>query len=75
MRLLNVESRKLEEFEAEKQIPLYAILSHTWGKTTDEVKLQDLEDPDVTHKPGYRKIEYCCKQAECDGLEWAWIDT
>jgi hypothetical protein len=65
----------LEEFVAEEDIPPDAILSHTWGKASDEVKLQDLGDPSVKEKPGYQKIEYCCKQALRDSLEWVWVDT
>jgi hypothetical protein len=26
-------------------------------------------------KEGFKKIEYCCKQAAEDGWEWAWVDT
>ncbi|KXH39011.1 HET domain-containing protein [Colletotrichum salicis] len=39
MRLINVNSLRLEEF-FDDSIPKYAILSHTWGK--DEVTYQDL---------------------------------
>lgn len=75
MRLLNATSRQLEEFVGEDEIPPYAILSHTWGKPADEVKLQDLNDRSVKKKIGYRKIAYCCEQALEDGLEWVWVDT
>jgi hypothetical protein len=74
MRLLNATTRQLEEFVAE-EIPPYAILSHTWGKAADEVKLQDLNDVNVEEKRGYQKIDYCCKQALKDGLQWVWVDT
>ncbi|KAF6836345.1 HET domain-containing protein [Colletotrichum musicola] len=40
MRLVNVNTLKLEEF-FNANIPRYAILSHTWGK--DEVTFQDLD--------------------------------
>ncbi|KAK1453902.1 HET domain-containing protein [Colletotrichum melonis] len=39
MRLINVNTLQLEEF-FDDEIPLYTILSHTWGK--DEVTFQDL---------------------------------
>jgi hypothetical protein len=68
MRLLNATTRQLEEFVAEEEISLYAILSHTCGKAADEVKLQELSDSRVKEKPGYQKIDYCCKQALQDGL-------
>lgn len=75
MRLLNAITRQLEEFVAEGEIPRYAILSHTWGKVTDEVKLQDLSEPNAKEKSGYGKIDYCCKQALEDDIEWVWVDT
>jgi hypothetical protein len=75
MRLLNATTRQLEEFVAEEEIPPYAILSHTWGKAADEVKLQELSDSRVKEKPGYQKIDYCCKQALQDGFQWVWVDT
>jgi hypothetical protein len=75
MRLLNAITRQLEEFVAEEEIPPYAILSHTWGKAADEVKLQELSDPRAKEKPGYQKIDYCCKEALQDGFQWVWVDT
>ncbi|KAI4694050.1 uncharacterized protein J4E84_002630 [Alternaria hordeiaustralica] len=72
MRLLNVNTRQLEEFFGDA-IPLYAILSHTWGK--EEVTLQDLSREGHQQKQGYAKIEGCCQQAIEDDLLWVWIDT
>ena len=83
MRLLNTTTKQLSEF-FDEQRPPYAILSHRWG--TDEVSLQDLnrfhesspQHPSsslILSKAGYRKIEACCNQALCDGLQWAWVDT
>ena len=43
MRLLNVNSRKLEEF-FNKPVPAYAILSHIWGE--DEIVYQDFQQSD-----------------------------
>jgi hypothetical protein len=42
MRLLNVESFKLESHDDEKTIPPYLILSHRWGE--DEVLFDDLQE-------------------------------
>lgn len=75
MRLLNAKTRLLEEFMGDEGVPKYAILSHTWGKPADEVKLQDLIDINVRDKVGYQKIDYCCLQALKEGIEWVWIDT
>ncbi|KAK6611224.1 NB-ARC and TPR domain protein [Botrytis cinerea] len=59
------------------EVPAYAILSHTWGE--EEVVYQDLEnDKDkskVVNKAGWRKIQFCAKQAAKDGLEYFWVDT
>jgi hypothetical protein len=72
MRLLNVNTRQLEEFFGDT-IPPYAILSHTWGK--EEVTLQDLSREGHQQKQGYAKIEGCCQQAIKDDLSWVWVDT
>ncbi|KAH6681655.1 putative ankyrin repeat-containing protein [Halenospora varia] len=52
MRLLNTTKRKLEEFGGNK-IPLYAILSHTWGES--EITFQDIKGDDVEKRVGYEK--------------------
>ncbi|KAI0202424.1 heterokaryon incompatibility protein-domain-containing protein [Astrocystis sublimbata] len=74
MRLLHTQTRQMREFASctEK----YAILSHTWG--LDEVTLwdwQNLSPADLESKEGYRKIDFCCKQALQDGYDWVWVDT
>ena len=75
MRLINVETLKLEEFFGDA-IPPYAILSHTWGKDKDEVSFWDIKKGNI-EKAGSRpiKLEGCCRQAMEDGLGYAWIDT
>lgn len=73
MRLLNVRTRTFEEFIG-SEIPLYAILSHTWGH--DEVSFKDMEVPSRCYKKdGFDKIRRTCEQASKDCLEYAWIDT
>ncbi|KAK1510403.1 HET domain-containing protein [Colletotrichum costaricense] len=71
MRLLNVETRRLQEFFGE--VPRYVILSHTWGN--DEVTFQDLDRPDHTKKRGYTKIDGICCLAARNGFKWVWVDT
>lgn len=56
-------------------VPLYAILSHTWGPNKDEVTFIDLETDRGRTKPGYKKIVFCGKQARHDGLQYFWINT
>jgi hypothetical protein len=54
-------------------IPLYAILSHTWGP--EEVTFQDIIDGDGTCKTGFDKIRFCGEQARRDGWQYFWVDT
>ena len=72
MRLLNTSNLKLYEFH-DKDIPYYAILSHTW--TEQEVSLQMLEDPNSKTLAGYIKIKRCCELALSEGWKYLWIDT
>jgi hypothetical protein len=70
MRLLNVRTRRLEEFVGDA-IPQYDILSHTWGP--NEVTFKDIELEG--YKSGSVKIEGCCMQALRHGRNYVWIDT
>lgn len=75
MRLINVQTRCLEEFSG-SSIPPYAILSHTWGD--DEVTFKDFEQGDrdiVERKDGYAKINGCCEVAAAEEFSYVWIDT
>jgi hypothetical protein len=56
-------------------IPPYAIFSHTWGKDDEEVTFDDLQTGHGKSKVGYRKIQFCGKQARKDGIELFWVDT
>jgi hypothetical protein len=78
MRLL--ERNSAGEFSLTKNfvgdnIPVYAILSHTWGADAGEVTFQDLMDGTSNSKPGYNKIRFCGEQARRDGLQYFWVDT
>jgi hypothetical protein len=76
MRLINVDSYRVEEFPS-NGAPPYAILSHTWGN--EEVTLKDLEAGEWKHRQdkreGYEKITGCCAAAAAEGFGYAWIDT
>ncbi|KAH7399589.1 heterokaryon incompatibility protein-domain-containing protein, partial [Pyrenochaeta sp. MPI-SDFR-AT-0127] len=77
MRLLRIEADgefSLVEYDG-KDIPLYAILSHTWGADRDEVTFRDLIKSRGKSKLGYRKLEFCSKQATRNGLKYFWVDT
>jgi hypothetical protein len=85
MRLIHTTNLNFKWF-AWKNIPEYAILSHTWesdkqtGEST-EVTFRDMTDiiKDPTHpsskKDGYRKIVSACKVARDNKLEYIWVDT
>jgi hypothetical protein len=75
MRLINVQTKKLELF-AGRQKPPYAILSHTWGLDADEVSYEDFKDlSNCQDKPGFTKIDFICSQAKLDSCQYAWVDT
>ena len=56
-------------------VPLYAILSHTWGADSEEVTFKDLTDGTGKSKLGYEKIRFCGKQAGRNRLRYFWVDT
>ncbi|KAF2470888.1 TPR-like protein [Lindgomyces ingoldianus] len=58
-----------------KNIPPYAILSHTWGEDHEEVTFKDLKKGIGKSKPGYCKLAFCRKQAAKDNLQYFWVDT
>jgi hypothetical protein len=67
MRLVNIKTWRLEEFH--HNIPLYAILSPTWGSDDEELTFRDVADGNVD-KPGVGSVKFqeCCKQAVKDHL-------
>src|SRR5689334_18695324 len=76
MRLLHRnDDGKISLTKHEKDIPPYAILSHTWGPVTEEVTFRDLVEGTGKDKIGYNKIRFCAEQARRDGLEYFWVDT
>ncbi|UKZ81833.1 hypothetical protein TrVFT333_009609 [Trichoderma virens FT-333] len=46
MRLINTNTFKLEEF-SDGSIPPYAILSHTWGKDSEELSFREMENGEI----------------------------
>ncbi|CAJ2508307.1 Uu.00g094930.m01.CDS01 [Anthostomella pinea] len=77
MRLLKLEndgSIRLTK-DLVNNIPPYAILSHTWGDDEDEVTFQGITKGTGRSQRGYKKIEFCCKQAAQDNLDYSWVDT
>ncbi|KAF2625748.1 hypothetical protein BU25DRAFT_441214 [Macroventuria anomochaeta] len=75
-------ARQLECFDHERNLPLYAILSHT--RASSEVTMQqyreavssnDDRSDHVKTTQTYLKIEASCLQACADNLPYIWIDT
>lgn len=58
-----------------KDIPPYAILSHTWEADDEEVTFKDIEKGTGKKMAGYAKIQFCGEQAKKDGLQYFWVDT
>ncbi|KAJ8131298.1 hypothetical protein O1611_g2325 [Lasiodiplodia mahajangana] len=77
-------TRELKWHE-EKDRPPYAILSHRWGDTSEEVTFQEFKstlDPNpltpmdsILSKSGYKKILEFCKAADSLKYDWVWVDT
>lgn len=77
MRLLRIAeggSLSLVEYVG-SDVPKYAILSHTWGDDHDEISFRDFTEGLSKNKLGYRKLNFCARQAARDGLQFFWIDT
>ncbi|KAK2614193.1 hypothetical protein N8I77_001042 [Diaporthe amygdali] len=76
MRLINATSLKIEEF-GPRNLPKYAILSHTWGdcEPTFAEWCSVVTRRWKSSKPGFAKVFATCKQARRDGLSHIWVDT
>src|SRR5882724_4313234 len=75
MRLLNVKDLVVEKFLG-KEVPTYAILSHTWEN--EEITFDDVENllqPELQKRKGYNKLSSAIRQATRDGYEYLWADT
>ncbi|KAK7446260.1 hypothetical protein VKT23_014465 [Stygiomarasmius scandens] len=72
MRLLNTETYEVKEFYV--NIPLYAILSHTWGDI--EITFQDIQSLNIAKtKAGWSKVKNACDHARKHTFDWIWIDS
>ncbi|KAF4870116.1 Vegetative incompatibility protein HET-E-1 [Colletotrichum siamense] len=72
MRLIETTTLAMETYLG-KNIPRYAILSHTWED--EEVTLQDWNSPTREGMKGFHKIRMTCQLAASDGIRYAWVDT
>jgi hypothetical protein len=76
MRLLGTRSIELAQF-LPRQIPRYAILSHTWSTNPDEqVLFSDMGKEAAKQKRAYhQKVLPACQKALEHGFDYMWIDT
>ncbi|KAI0437127.1 HET-domain-containing protein [Xylaria telfairii] len=74
MRLINTRSLDLEEFVG-REIPGYAILSHTWQDEEVTFKVWQKNRGSAVKTTGYNKIVAACHQAREDNLDYLWVDT
>ncbi|KAI0508751.1 HET-domain-containing protein [Xylaria bambusicola] len=75
MRFLHSVDLTFNTFVDDRDMPKYAILSHTWGQ--DEVTYKEMKKrpDDAAKKQGYQKIKASAQRAREDGLEYFWVDT
>lgn len=79
MRLLKTEIGEPDHLQLElieefgRDIPDYAILSHTWG--SDEVTYEQVLDGTAQDHQAYSKVMSAVQQAASDGLAYIWIDS
>lgn len=79
MRFLNTRTFKFEQVpdsELNLEDNRYAILSHRWGASEDEVSFEDVRlSIDFSNKKGFKKLEGFCKEASSANCRYGWIDT
>ncbi|KAF2733365.1 HET-domain-containing protein [Polyplosphaeria fusca] len=75
MRLLNVQTRRLEWFNSSSDVT-YAILSHVWDR--EEILYEDIirdDSASMQKKHGFAKFANACKLAARQGHQYLWNDT
>lgn len=79
MRFLNTRTFEFEQIpdsELHLEDNRYAILSHRWGASEDEVSFEDVRlSIDFSNKKGFKKLEGFCKEASSANCRYGWIDT
>ncbi len=76
MRLLEFRHDRISLYPFnDSDIRPYAILSHRWGPSGHEVEYDDVVRGSAKSKSGWRKIEFCAKQAAADKLDFFWVDS
>lgn len=66
----------MTEFHDNRDLPEYAILSHCWGTTEDEVSYQAFTQRTYDEECyGWLKISKCCSIAREQVINFVWVDT
>lgn len=70
---------RLKEFMGLENTPRYAVLSHTWLSSNEEILFEHVNSWSDTFRDKYpqsfNKIEGCRERALKDGYHYIWIDT
>lgn len=77
MRLLKASEYplRLQNFY-DRNVPAYAILSHTWSENPEEeVLYADVISGTACSKSAFNKIQACMREAVDKGYEYCWVDT
>ena len=77
MRLLSCRPEDAFELTTfiDERLPPYAILSHTWADSQEEVTYDELVAGVGKEKAGYAKLRFCGERAAKDNLKYFWVDT
>lgn len=57
------------------EVPRYGILSHTWGRASDEVTFEDIQRNTGQHNPGYQQFRFCSEEAAKHGLQYFCVNS
>jgi hypothetical protein len=74
MWLLNTRTLRVEKFLGDEDRPAYAILSHCWGKPSEELSFGDITEQEKS-RSGHKKVVSFCKIARKRRFRYAWVDT
>lgn len=76
MRLINTATHNFGEFIG-RQVPEYAILSHTWREEELTFRIWEHRRTRLSYaqKKGYIKIQKVCRIAARRLLKYVWVDT
>lgn len=74
MRLINTATLEFEEF-FDNAVPHYAILSHRWASSSEELSYVDFTSQMKRLTSGYFKIRRFCKLAHERNIQYCWVDT